>query len=231
MATLPVVHAVEVAQLADLRPHPANYREHTEGQIGHLVQSLREHGFYRNVIVASDGVILAGHGVVDAARAAGMTEIPVVRLSVASDDPKALKVLTGDNEIARLAAIDDRVLADLLREIRDQDEDGLLGTGYDDEMLANLVFVTRPESEIGDRNDAAAWVGLPIYDGVERPFRMVISFETEDDRNRLMELIGAEKPRHSTRGVWSVWWPPRDREDLAALRFSEGQAAEDGAAA
>jgi hypothetical protein len=214
------VHATELAELADLHPHEQNYRSHPEDQRGHITQSIREHGFYRNVVVANDGTILAGHGVVEAAREAGLSTIPVVRLAIAPDDPKALKILTGDNEIARLAMIDDRVLANLLRDIREGDDAGLLGTGYDDAMLANLVFVSRDESEIANRDDAAAWVGLPDFGDSELPVRLVVSFDTDADRTRFMETVGIETIHKNTRGVWSVWWPPREREDLASLRFA-----------
>jgi len=123
--------------LADLKPHPRNYRTHPEDQLAHLEQSLREHGWFRPIVVANDNTILAGHGIAEAARRLGWTEAPVVRLDLASDSPKALKVLTADNELGRLAIPDDTALASLLREI---DTDlGLLGTGFDDQALRDLL--------------------------------------------------------------------------------------------
>jgi hypothetical protein len=217
----PVVHGVEQVAPGDLKPHPQNYRGHPDDQRAHLVQSIREHGFYRNVIVAKDGTILAGHGVVEAAIEAGLDTIPVVRLTIASDAPQALKLLAGDNEVMRLASIDDRKLADLLRDIRDNDIAGLLGTGYDDQMLANLVFVTRPSGEIAHYDDAAAWVGLPSYENVGNPPKVIVSFDSEADRERFIETLGIETLYKRENGPWSFRWPPRPREDLAALRFEE----------
>ena len=123
--------------LADLKAHPRNYRTHPEDQLTHLEQSLREHGWFRPIVVANDNTILAGHGIAQAARRLGWTEAPVVRLDLASDSPKALKVLTADNELGRLAIPDDAALANLLREI-DRDLD-LLGTGFDDQALRDLL--------------------------------------------------------------------------------------------
>jgi ParB-like chromosome segregation protein Spo0J len=54
--------ATEQASLTDLKPHPRNYRTHSDDQLKHLIQSIKEHGFYRNVVVIKDGTILAGHG-------------------------------------------------------------------------------------------------------------------------------------------------------------------------
>ena len=93
---------IEKVLVSGLKPHPKNYRKHPEDQIEHLTESIGEHGFYRNVVISKDGVILAGHGVVEAAKKMGLKEIPVVRLGVKSDDPRAIKVLVGDNEIGHL---------------------------------------------------------------------------------------------------------------------------------
>lgn len=110
MAAKPKVHAPETVPLDGLAAHPRNYRRHPDDQLAHLERSIREHGFYRNVIVAKDGTILAGHGVVEAASRAGIREIPVVRLPIAPESPQALRILTGDNELMRLAEVDDRLL-------------------------------------------------------------------------------------------------------------------------
>lgn len=134
-----VVKATEVVAIAALRPHPRNYRRHPESQVAHIAESIRRHGFYRNVVVARDGTILAGHGVVEAARRAGLVEVPVYRLDVAPESPVALKVLTGDNELGRLAEADERALAEILKDVLRDDEVGLLGTGFDDATLGALV--------------------------------------------------------------------------------------------
>jgi hypothetical protein len=88
-------------------------------------------------VIARDSTILAGHGLVEAARGLGIAQLPVIRLDIDPLDPRALQVLTGDNEIMHLRQIDDRALANLFKEIRDSGG-GLLGTGYDDASLALL---------------------------------------------------------------------------------------------
>ena len=138
-ATPPTAPVAELVPIDDLRPHPRNYRAHPEDQLAHIVASIREHGFYRNVVATRDGTVLAGHGVVAASRQLGLPSVPTIRLDVEPDDPRALRVLTGDNAIAALANDDDQVLAELLRELHDADGiEGLLGTGFDDRMLTSL---------------------------------------------------------------------------------------------
>jgi len=206
---------LETIAIADLRPHPRNYRTHPDDQIEHLVESIRENGFYRNIVVSRDGVILAGHGVVEALRRMGFDQVRVARLGVDSGDPRALKVLTGDNEIARLGMIDDRVLSEMLREIKEHDARGLAGTGYDEQMLANLVYVTRPQSEIRDRDEAAEWVGMPEFEREPLPLQLRISFRNAEHREEFGRILGL-RLTEKTRGAW---WPPKEMEDPGSLMF------------
>lgn len=55
---LPILHETEIVSIESLSPHPRNYRGHPEDQIEHLVQSIRENGCYRNIVVARDRSIL-----------------------------------------------------------------------------------------------------------------------------------------------------------------------------
>lgn len=206
---------VEIVPLADLRPHPRNYRSHPEDQIKHLAQSFREHGWYKNIVVAQDGTVLAGHGIRLGALAAGETHAPIRRLPLHPDSSRALKVLAADNEISHLAVDDDRALSEILRYVKDDDAEGLLGTGYDDMMLATLVMVTRPESEIRDHNEAAHWVGLPEYESFVEAPKVIVSFRNLDDRKAFFALLGqpfSEKTK-------SLWFPHREDEDPSSLRF------------
>ncbi len=213
-----VGHPTEEVAVADLKPHPKNYKVHPEGQFVHIAESLKQHGVYRNVVIARDGTLLAGHGVVEAAVKLGVKKIAVVRLDIDPDAPGALKVLAGDNELARFAEADDRALTELLKHIGKEDSIGLLGTGYDEKMLAALVMVTRPASEIMNMNEAAEWVGMPEYDEGGSQIKLVITFESEKERKRfidksrlkILKMVGA---------TWSSRWPAVGIEDTSSVRF------------
>lgn len=152
----------EQVALDDLVEHPRNYRTHPDDQVEHIVASIKAHGIYKNILIARDNTILAGHGTVKAARRAGLSSVPCKRLDLDANDARALKILAGDNEIAGLAEVDDRVLTELLRSIYTaDDEHSLLGTGFDERMLASLAMATRPASEIADLDDAREWLGMP----------------------------------------------------------------------
>lgn len=134
-----LTQTLELVALADLRPHPRNDGRHPPEELVHLTQSLQDHGIDKNVVIAQDGTILTGHGVVEAARVLGYTHIPAERKPYGPDDPRALQRLVGDNHIARLRLQDDAALLALLEELCEADTVLLLGTGFDEAMLAALA--------------------------------------------------------------------------------------------
>jgi len=212
------IHEPEPTDIDKLKNHPKNYREHPEDQLEHLMKSIEQHGFYRNIVVANDYTILAGHGVVKASRRLGLKEVPVIRLEIEPNSTKALKVLAGDNELGRLAEVDDRELSKILKEIMEMDVEGLLGTGYDEMMLANLVMVTRPSSEIASIKEAAEWIGMPDYEPKENALRINIQFRNAEDREKFAEISNMKTGK--TDGLtWSYWWPHRDKEDVSSVQY------------
>lgn len=144
-------HPTEVVPLASLKPHPRNYKKHPAEQLNHLCASLKQYGQFRNVVVARDSTILAGHGVVLAMAKLGWEEATVVRLDLDPASPKALKLVALDNELPKFAETDDRALAELLRDVAGADEpDVLLGTGYDDASLSALLAEHSPPEATSD---------------------------------------------------------------------------------
>ena len=208
----------EIVAIDTLRPHPRNYREHPDDQLDHIAQSLDDHGFYKNVVTARDYTILAGHGVVKGARRKGLQAVPVIRLDLDPDEPRALKILAGDNEIPNLAEADDRLLSEMLREINEADD--LLGTGFDEMMLANFLMVTRPASEIQGFDEAAEWVGMPEYEPSTEPLKIIVSFRSEEDRDKFIEHLELDRLKKASGArTLSTWWPPKEVEDPRALKF------------
>ena len=211
-----------VANLADLKPHPRNYKQHPPDQLAHIVRSIEAVGIYRPVVVANDNTILAGQGLVQAARQMGRTHVPVLRLDLAPCEPGALKILAGDNELGHGSDRDPRALTELLKEVKDKDD--LLGTGYDEMQLANLVHTTRMRSEVPDFDAAAEWTGMPEYDRAGTPIRLIITFPTEADRAQYVEEHRVRIMKHSdTLKVWSARWPEVERNDLSALKWTTGE--------
>lgn len=199
----------ELVGIADLNPHPRNYRKHPPEQIQQIIASIRQHGFYRNIVVTKQGnFILAGHGVVQSARQDGHTHVPVIWLDLDPYSAPALKILTGDNELSNGAEDDERQLAEILRDIGKSDT--LNGTGYDENQLVNLVFTTSMRSEIKNLDEAKLWAGLPAYDRQGNPIRLVLTFPSEAERERFV-VESKISVRKKEERCWSAWWPDKPR--------------------
>lgn len=209
-------HKIEQVGIDSIKPHPRNYKNHPADQLEHLKKSIADHGIYRNVIVSSDNIILAGHGITLAAREMGLTSIPILRLPIKSNSIHAIKLIAADNEVSHLGENDDRALTEILKEIMENSD--LLGTGYDEKMLANLLYVTRPASEIKSIDHAKEWVGMPEYESEEESHRIIVQFKTIEDKKAFCELCGykfTEKSRDSQ------WFPFRERRDMSSVKFEE----------
>src|SRR6185312_7495332 len=152
---------IERWPLDRLIPHARNARTHSEEQVAQIAGSIAEFGFVNPVLVGDDGVIVAGHGRVLAARKLGLADAPVIVLShLAPTQRRAL--MLADNRIAENAGWDDEVLAAELTALRDENVDlGLLG--FDDDDLDRLL------AEAGDETEAADEAPPLPVEPVSRP--------------------------------------------------------------
>ena len=116
---------IQTVTIADLTPHPKNYNLHGESQLKELAHSLDAFSQYKNIVV-SRGVILAGHGLVEAAKRTGMTTIDAVVMDDLTDEQQ-MSILLADNALAALGTIDAGKLNDLLEDVGDVDIPGLNG--------------------------------------------------------------------------------------------------------
>lgn len=123
----------ETVSTDQLVPHPKNPRQ---GDVGAIAESIKENGWY-GTIIAQQGTnfILAGNHRWQAAQQLGMQEVPVTWVDV--DSETALRILLADNRTSDLATHNDDVLAEILKDL--YQENGLLGTGYDGDDLDSLI--------------------------------------------------------------------------------------------
>ena len=212
---------IETIEVGKLKPHPRNYKEHPDQQLEHIIKSIEEHGFYRNIVVAKDNTILAGHGVVQASKLMGKQKVPVIRLDIDSDSTQALKVLTSDNEIGNLAMVDDRQLSEVLKDILDEELD-LTGTGFNEDQLSALIYTTRNADEIQTIDEANEWVGIADYENKPDSIKVMVHFATEEDRENFMQLLDNPHVNYKMGKTWKIWYPERGNEDPSSIRFEHG---------
>lgn len=135
---------VEHWPLDRLVPHARNARTHSEDQVAQIAGSIAEFGFVNPVLVGDDGVIVAGHGRVLAARKLGLSGVPVIVLAhLTPTQRRALMI--ADNRIAENAGWDEAMLASELAALKDEDVDlGLLG--FDESDIDRLLAEANDES-------------------------------------------------------------------------------------
>src|SRR5579859_1003247 len=68
-----------------IRPNPRNSRTHSKKQIRQIADSILAHGFLGAIIVDEDGVVLAGHGRLAAAKLLGVPAVPTLQVSGLSE--------------------------------------------------------------------------------------------------------------------------------------------------
>lgn len=106
---------IQIVDIESLVNNPKNNNKHPKGQIERLAKLIKHHGF-RNPIVISNrtGFVVAGHGRVEAAKLAGLKEVPVMRQDF-DNEASEYAYLTSDNAIAGWATLDmEMVNAELL---------------------------------------------------------------------------------------------------------------------
>lgn len=171
--------------IAGLKPHPGNYNRHTEAQLNELTKSIRRHGAYKNAVVSADGYILAGHGLLQAARIDGWEQWPCERRDYPHDHPDALNLLLTDNEVGNPTNPlgpdpDQSLLAALAQQVNEAT--GLEGTGMDDTLLAALMGSDLQEFDAGSE---LAEGGIGMVEG-----KYLLAVVIDEECERAVRMIG-----------------------------------------
>lgn len=101
---------IDVRSIDDLRVNPGNARKHSRQQVDAIAKLIQRYGWTNPVLVSADGMVIAGHGRISAARKIGLTEVPTICLSHLSADELRAYALA-DNRIAERATWDNELLA------------------------------------------------------------------------------------------------------------------------
>ncbi|WP_054284878.1 site-specific DNA-methyltransferase [Gulbenkiania mobilis] len=144
---------IELWPIDKLLPYVRNARQHSDEQIAQIAASIAEFGFVNPILTGADGVLVAGHGRLAAARKLGLPTVPVVVLDHLTPTQRRALVLA-DNRLAELATWDDALLRVELEALQDEGFDLDL-TGFDADALAELLADEEPQIEGRTEDDAA----------------------------------------------------------------------------
>jgi DNA modification methylase len=140
-----LIPILELVEVGDLRPSPRNPRTHSKKQIGELRRSIQEFGYTVPALIDENNRVLAGHGRLEAAKQAGLTSIPCVRVTHMSEAQKRAYVIA-DNRLALNAGWDEDLLAEELEELMGLDIAlDLTVTGFSIPEIDAVIANHKPE--------------------------------------------------------------------------------------
>jgi hypothetical protein len=142
---------LKTVTIADLEPHPDNPNTHPAKQVDALAKSLTEFTQIKNVVIWNNRII-AGHGVIEAAKKAGLLTLEAQDISHWPED-KATAFMLADIRLPDMAIVDESVMAETLRAIEQPldipgfDEDFLDSIGVPDSSTWEDAFKNLPDGE------------------------------------------------------------------------------------
>jgi DNA modification methylase len=132
---------IERWPLERLIPNARNARTHSEAQVDQIAASIREWGWTTPVLVSEEGMIIAGHGRVRAARKLGLTEVPVMQ-AIGWTRAQVQAYALADNRLALDAGWDEAMVALEIAELQEG--------GFDIELIG---FTTSEILAFGQDNN------------------------------------------------------------------------------
>lgn len=136
---------IEMVPHGSIHPNPNNPRRHNRKQRKQIEASLSRFGFKGAIIVDDEtGMILAGNALWEAAGEIGMDEVPVMRVSFATEPDRRAFILA-HNKLAELGGWE--------TDIVEQDLKFLFDSGYDFEVTGfttndlDFSIITEPDPE------------------------------------------------------------------------------------
>jgi DNA modification methylase len=143
---------VERRQIDRLIPYIRNARTHTEEQVAQVAASIVEFGWTNPILVGANGVVIAGHARLLAARKLGMTEVPIMVLDHLTETQRRALILA-DNRLAMNAGWDEEMLHVELESLQEDGFD-LDVVGFSDEEIEDLLH--DPEQVVEGSTDEDA---------------------------------------------------------------------------
>lgn len=133
-------------KLSELVPDPLNTRKHDKRNIATIKESLQKFGQYRPFVVQRQGMIIrVGNGMYQAMRELGWSEGYVEIKELSDADATALSIL--DNRSSELADWDDKILAEILKDMPDDMRDFV---GFDESEINKLLRDNDLAAEVQD---------------------------------------------------------------------------------
>ncbi len=127
---------IEAVDIDTVHIDPSNVRTHPERNLATIKASLMRFGQQKPIVVDVNGIVRAGNGTLEAARALGWEKIDVVRTDLVGVDATAYAI--ADNRTGELAEWDDEALAATLKQLELEEFD-IESIGFSQEEIGALL--------------------------------------------------------------------------------------------
>ena len=183
-----------VVALDTLTPHKRNYNRHGDAQLADLRESLRQFGQVRSVVVQADKsgkryTIVAGHGIAQAARAEGYTELRADVIPHNWSETRVLAYLAADNELARHGDPDQEQLAAIVRDVMAAEGEALARLAAGEQAALDAILNNDLAPQVGEWADA--FEKLP--DGERAPFQQITFTLHDTQAEQVKAALSASK--------------------------------------
>ncbi len=195
--TLPWMAAkILLRPVAELRAHPGNARVHGAAQIEQIKASMLAFGFTNPLLVDEAGVLIAGHGRLEAALALGIGKVPTIVLRhLSAAQKEALRL--ADNRIAENATWDQALLRDALAVVQAAPDLDLAALGF---SAAELDDILAAAGEAVSDGDAPEALSAPAVQGGRDGAAATEDAPAEDPAD-----AEPEPPRQAVARVGDIW--------------------------
>jgi ParB family transcriptional regulator, chromosome partitioning protein len=133
-----------------LIPYINNSRTHSEAQIHQITASIVEFGFTNPVLIDEKGMIIAGHGRIEAAKVLGIDEVPTITLKGLTETQRKAYIIA-DNKLALNAGWDIDALSIEINQLSDLNFD-LDILGFDIQELTSILDGEILETELKEES-------------------------------------------------------------------------------
>ena len=161
----------------NLIPYINNSRTHSETQIHQITASIVEFGFTNPILIDEKGMIIAGHGRVQAAKALSIDEVPTITLKGLTETQRKAYIIA-DNKLALNAGWDIDALSIEINQLSDLNFD-LDILGFDIQELTSILDGEILETELKEE----------FYSEI---FNIVIECKDEQEQEKTFNKLDTE---------------------------------------
>lgn len=195
----------KIVNINELKPNPRNPNKHPKNQIELLAKIIKYQGWRSPIVVSNrSGLIVKGHGRLDAAKIIQAVECPVDYQDYQSEADENADMIA-DNKIAELADSN-------LDDIRN------LALEFPKDFDLDLIGIENFELQLGEAEEVGKeWAGMPEFNNEDKTsFRdLIVHFKTQTDFEDFFKLIN----QSFTESTKMIWYPKIEIERLMDKRY------------